>query len=164
MSKNTYTETLAVVQEVLENGSAVCQQGVYGICGTCDNKSDSCGETQHLDKKKKPISLTVANTLGAKKGQVVRIGIPTASILKSVFIAYLLPLVFIIVGAFLGEYYHHSDLAAVIGCFLGLAIGFFVASYLSKILMKTIWSPKMLGIIDVPNNCNLTTNNTTNDR
>ena len=47
----------------------------------------------------------------------------------------------------------------MIGAFIGLVLGFLTAAVLAKILGKTIWNPKMLGILPLNTQCSNSTKN-----
>jgi sigma-E factor negative regulatory protein RseC len=150
-------ENLAVVSEVLSNGNVVCQNGISGICGSCSDQSDDCS-TELLKKDTKPVTFIVKNSRNAGLNQVVRIGIPERSVLISAIIAYLIPMIFLIVGAVIsydcGNLFNASnDIITIIGSFIGLIIGIIVAYVVAKIFIKTLWSPRIVGVLPYTSNC-----------
>lgn len=72
-------------------------------CGAC-SVNGACG-TSLLDRVlgRRPLRLTVANTVGARVGDRVVIGVPEASLLRAATAAYLVPLLGLIAGAIVGQ-------------------------------------------------------------
>lgn len=62
-----------------------------GSCGACSMGDES-----------KDVFLVARNQIGAKKGEFVEVGMPTAGILSAAFIMYMLPLAALFVGLGLG--------------------------------------------------------------
>lgn len=90
-------------------------------CSQCESR----GACQTVGSKSMVID--VSNSLHAKVGDRVEIGVPTHSFLKLTLLVYLLPVIALIIGAFLGEAWGHSlglesSLAAVLvgGLTMGL--------------------------------------------
>lgn len=69
-------------------------------CGACLSLSDGLAETE------------IPNTLGAKPGDVVEIELHAKSFIKASFLAYIVPLLALLAGVFIGSTI--SDLAAVL--------------------------------------------------
>ncbi|MGN1393295.1 MAG: SoxR reducing system RseC family protein [Succinivibrionaceae bacterium] len=153
-------ETLAVVTKNMDNGYVECSIGTKGLCGSCQSKTEECSSNifdSKLESKRK--DLVLENLLGAKLGQIVRIGFPTKSIILSIIISYMLPLLFLIIGAILGFLFLdfivvNKNFASIIGCFVGLFIGVIVSVLTARICIKTIWKPRILGILPIQNSCN----------
>ena len=143
------TETLAVVRSISGDGLAVCEQGVRGICGSCSDRTASCPDDR-TDSSKKPVIFSVPNSLNAG---VVRIGVPESSVMVSAVIAYLVPLLGLLAGALVFELIFQNDLAGIAGAFAGLTLGFCLAIFLSRIFVKTIWAPRMVGILPAVPGC-----------
>lgn len=112
------TESEAIVTRVdgdhvwldVNGGSACsgCQQSTG--CGLGDGKG------------KRPQRLR--NTIGARVGDAVIIGIPEGAVLKAAFLSYLIPLALAIGGAAAGMFVG-GDGTAVLGAALGLIAGWF---------------------------------------
>ena len=145
--KKKFVEKLAVVKKSYPNGTVLCEQGVEGLCGACDSKGSDC----HIDDKhehfKAPVEFILQNDFNAKIGQVVRVGIPDTSVLLRVVVSYLVPLVFLIFGAVIG-WMLGGEIVSIIGCLLGLFLGFCVSLILARFILKSVWSPKMLGVLN----------------
>ncbi len=152
LSKKHMTETLAVVTSVAADGTAICTQGLNGICGACTDRNSSCPE-DNSSPPKQPVVFSVPNSLNARVNDVVRIGIPDSSIMISVLIAYVVPLLGLISGAALFELMFKNDFAGIGGAFLGLTFGFCLAVFLSRVFVKTIWAPRMVGVLPTVPGC-----------
>lgn len=160
-SNNSYVEKLALVISKSGDGYVTCEYGTAGLCGGCKEKSDDC-VPELFSKPQSQAVFLLKNTCVAEINQVVRVGIPERSLLLGAFIAYGIPLLFIICCSGLGVYFSqnsNSDIAAMIGAFIGLVLGFLTAAVLAKILGKTIWNPKMLGILPLNTQCSNSTKN-----
>ena len=98
-------------------------------CGGCASKS-SCG-TGVLGKMmgNKTVLMTVKNPLAAKIGDKVMIGIQEGLLLKGSFMAYSLPLILMMLGAYVGELLNEAyaltviDLMQIVFGFLGFMLG-----------------------------------------
>ena len=71
-------------------------------CSQCESR-DSCQTVGG-----KSMVIDVSNSLHAKVGDRVEIGVPTRSFLKFTLLVYLLPVIALIIGAVLGEAWGHS--------------------------------------------------------
>ena len=152
MSQKHMTETLAVVISISGDGFAVCEQGVRGICGSCSDRTSSCPE-DNAGSSKKPVIFSVPNSLNARVGDVARIGVPESSVMVSAVIAYLVPLLGLLTGALVSGLAFQNDFAGIAGAFAGLTLGFCLAVFLSRIFVKTIWAPRMVGILPAIPGC-----------
>jgi ABC-type lipoprotein release transport system permease subunit len=41
-----------------------------------------------------------------------------------------------------------GEIVSIIGCLLGLFLGFCVSLILARFILKSVWSPKMLGVLN----------------
>lgn len=153
-------ETLAIVTKVFDNGYVKCQQGVSGLCGACNSKSDSC-DVNVFDKKKsqKEIIVKSLSSHNLQESQVVRLGIPEKSVYISVLISYAIPLFALIIGSFIGSLLASSDskeidLFCIFGGGIGVLVGAFLSYLVARICVKTIWSPKLIGVLPIQKVCN----------
>ena len=71
----------------------------------------------------------------------------------STVIAYLVPLLGLLTGALVSELAFQNDFAGIAGAFAGLTLGFCLAVFLSRIFVKTIWAPRMVGILPAIPGC-----------
>ena len=150
--KKKFVEKLAVVKKIYPNGTALCEQGVEGLCGACDSKGSDCHIEENREHSKAPVEFIIQNDFNAKIGQVVRVGIPDISVLLSAVVSYLIPLVFLVFGAVIG-WMIGGEIVSIIGSLLGVLLGFCVSLILARYILKSIWSPKMLGVLNF-NLCN----------
>jgi sigma-E factor negative regulatory protein RseC len=122
--------------KVLVKRNAACDRCLSGSCCTSLG-----GDLKGID---------VSNVIGAEKGQKVKIGISPKAVLKASFILYMVPILALIIGAVLGNYFgsQHREIWAI-----SMGTGFFVGSYfvikaLSKHLEnKAEYFPVITGIL-----------------
>lgn len=96
-------------------------------CSNCSAK-EGCG-TSALAKlfgyrSRKPLKLE--NTLGAKAGQKVLLSIKQSQLVQHSVMAYGLPLITLMMAAWLVLTLTHSDLLSTVGGFLGLMLGWWL--------------------------------------
>lgn len=92
-----------------------------GGCGRC-HEVGGCG-SQNISRAfcQKTKSIDVSNTLGLAVGDMVRVGIEERTIGAAATKIYVIPLIGILFGAGLGQFFMGSQ-ASIIGAFSGLAI------------------------------------------
>ena len=86
----------------------------------CGHSCDSCGGGCNSSNS---IILEIENTLGVSAGEYVVIESKSSTILKSAFVAYIMPLIFMMVGVFTGMKVSESlgyDNFETIGFFIGI--------------------------------------------
>lgn len=103
-------------------------------CGQCSAKK-GCGTgllSGVFEKKMKAIK--VLNDAHAQKGDWVIIGLSESSLVKSAFMSYLLPLIFMFVGAILVQlvFKVQNEAGAIFGAFAGLAVSLWLLRKFSK--------------------------------
>jgi len=96
------------------------------------------------------------NDAGAKVGQNVVLSFETAPLLKATFLLYVLPILFLLAGAIIGDKitpffnFDESTLSIIIGLlFFGLAI-VFVKLKGNKLAKKDAYRPKVIRILSQP--------------
>ena len=126
-------ETGSVVN--IKNGMLWVETTVTSSCNACAAKSN-CG-TSAIAKafSDKSVINEVHNTLKAKVGDKVEIGIPEESILFGSFYLYLLPLIIAISFAALTQlwlirFISITEAHVILATFLGGTLGFFMAKYM----------------------------------
>ena len=125
-------------------------------------RSSSCGDKCSSCKggcSVQGMSIKSKNTLGAKVGDYVEIRTQTNIVLKSAFIVYVLPLVMLIIGVFIGitifanlGYNNYESLGFVVGLiFLGMSY------ILLKVIDKRIKDKNQINfeIVNIINNKNI---------
>lgn len=96
------------------------------------------------------------NDAGAKVGQNVVLSFETSPLLKATFLLYVVPILFLMVGAVIGDKtapffnFDESTLSIIIGLlFFGFAI-IFVRSKGNKLAKKDEYRPKIIRILSQP--------------
>jgi len=94
----------------LEGGLAVVQTERRSTCGGC-RAGGSCA-TSWLDRLlgRRPVLLKARNGIGAGPGDLVVVGVEESDLLRAAVMAYLVPVLALVLGAILGQ-----ALAGVIG-------------------------------------------------
>jgi len=133
-----------------EEGQVVTVSGVLAevacerrsACGGC-SVSGACG-TSLLERYlgRRPLALQAANRIGARPGDRVVVGIPDATLPQAAFVAYLIPLLVMLLGGLGGEWL--ADLTRVtwsqglilLGGMLGLGLGFRWSAHYSQRLAQ----------------------------
>ncbi len=93
-------------------------------CGLC-GKTRGCGNSiwgklfAHQST-----AFKAQNRINAKVGDSVIVGINESALLKSAMLLYMLPLATMLIGAILAKQVNNTDVAAMLGAVLGLAVGF----------------------------------------
>lgn len=99
----------------------VVRKTACGLCG----KTRGCGNAiwgklfAH-----KMTSFKVQNTINAKVGQHVIVGIDEHAVMRGAVLLYMLPLVTMLIGSILVLQFNPSDFTAIVGAIIGLLIGF----------------------------------------
>ena len=99
-------------------------------CGGC-SVNGACG-TSLLERYlgRKPLALQAANAIGARPGDQVVVGIPDETLPQAAFVAYLMPLLVMLLGALGGEWLADltrvswSQAPVLLGGIIGLGLGF----------------------------------------
>jgi sigma-E factor negative regulatory protein RseC len=85
------------IVESISQGKAVVRIQKGGQCASCSSR-EGCGVSGGGD-----MQIDVANELGAKVGDRVEISLPTYSLMKLSLLVYFLPVLALILGAYLGR-------------------------------------------------------------
>ena len=119
-------ENRGVVTRIEGQYAMVEVKPVSGGCGRC-HEVGGCGSNL-INESLRPQKLNIyrlPNRIDAKVGDAVMISVPEGAVLRAALLAYLLPLLFLIVGAALGTA-AGSDRDALIGAGAGLVGGLLV--------------------------------------
>jgi len=136
----------------LEGGNAVIHSERGSSCSSCSSKA-SC---QALGgSSEKTMETRAINEVGACAGDTVRFAIDSVVFLKSSFLIYIVPLVFMIAGGILGDSYAKkhlpgmdSDLVAAVAGISCLVITFFLIKLWSKSVEKNAkYQPRITAIL-----------------
>ena len=79
------------VIEIVDNKTAKLKMQRHSACA-------SCGKCQTLSSESKEILVEVDNSIGAKQGDHVEVNMENMNVLKATALAYLVPLIFLLVG------------------------------------------------------------------
>lgn len=132
---------------VIENGRVVSVRGdslwvetvQRSTCGSCEAEA-GCGQGLmarfFLGSRFLPVFLEGRDPARYQPGDAVTIGIPEGVIVLTSLLAYMLPLVTLVVGASLGHWIA-GELLSVAGALLGLAAGFATARWVSRRYLRS---------------------------
>lgn len=113
-------------------------------CSKCSTSACSTSVIGKLFNLKRNV-LQMENTLQAKKGQRVVIGIPDATLVKASVWAYLVPIVFMVVTTMIVLSLGAGDVLQAMAAFLGLVTGFVVVKkVMSRVKDKDHFEPQLL--------------------
>jgi len=120
-----------------ENGVIVSKKNDFVVIevtrsSACGDKCDSCGS----NCEKKVMKAEVKNRLNAEIGDSVEVEVADKSILKAGMIVYIMPLVFLSIGVWLGSLVGNS-LENINGELIGIAMGI-VFMAISLLFLKRI--------------------------
>lgn len=97
-------------------------------CDSCESRT-GCGHSVLARLGSKTVHLQALCDLEVEVGDLVMVGVPEQVLLKSSFLAYLMPLITMLVAALLADVWWRSDGAVAVAAILGLAIGFGLLSW-----------------------------------
>lgn len=116
----------------------------------------SCGKCTKLSSECQDLVVEVDNSIGAKKGDHVEVSMESVNVIKATLLAYLVPLIFLLVGTILTHYIleliNYSGQIEVISGVVGLICTFI--SYLilrkndKKFKQSRQYIPKITRIIE----------------
>jgi len=143
-------ESVATVVAVGDTWAQVeCRR--KSACGHC-HQQESCGVgTIAKAMPGRPQLLEIALTAPVLVGQQVRIGIPERSLLTSALLVYMVPVLFLLLGALAGKLVSvqwpvGEEPSEIIGALLGGGFGFLLARLGAKRLGGGFYRPVMLGL------------------
>jgi sigma-E factor negative regulatory protein RseC len=117
-------------------------------CASCPSRSECNVETG------RGLVVQVDNTAGCRAGDRVRLGMASGSFLRSTFMAYILPVVALVAGAFLGREFVSlegvsEDAASVITGFGAMALYFIILRRVDRKKSRNLQSsPCITAILD----------------
>ena len=140
-------ESEGIVKEVLGKKALVLTDR-QEMCAECVAK-DFC---QMFGGGKEMLSETI-NPIGAKAGDMVKIGIPTGTVTKASLIVYMIPAMGFVAGASIGYFIGKSysldlNLSTLVGSIIGLGLSMISARFLNNVLSKRpSYQPEITKII-----------------
>ncbi|MDX1304100.1 SoxR reducing system RseC family protein [Photobacterium sp.] len=147
--------TLATVVAV-EPGSITvsCQQQTS--CGHCGSR-DTCGTgivSKVVPGRAHQVKITTQKSLTI--GQVVEIGLSEQSILSSALLVYVVPLLFLLLGTALGQWWFvelsgTSEVGVVLAAVISAGIGLLIAKYYARRLEgDSAYEPSLIRVLGQP--------------
>ena len=141
-------ETRATVVK-LDGRNALVEADHIASCEQCHGKGCSSSKLGSLFCST-PRQFQVENSINAKVGDDVVVAIGEGVVLRGIGLAYLLPLLLLLVGAALGSALAsesaQQDGYAVVGALIGLAAGLVVAKQISLRQTKNYFQPYLTGL------------------
>ena len=109
-----------------ENDKIFVEVNSQSSCSSCSAKA-GCGKSL-LDNvfRKKPLNISVENTLGAKVNDNVIVGLNESALLQVSFYLYLLPLLSMLLAAIVAVYLmpgSYSEISSIVAAIFGLFAG-----------------------------------------
>ena len=111
----------------------------HSLCSKCTNKCQlAAPESHELDE----IEVEVDNPINAKNGQKVKIEMEEQALVIASLIIYIIPLICLILGYFIGLYFmgfigaNPSEGAGIIGSLLFLGLSFSLIKIIDRFLSK----------------------------
>ncbi|MGF1726936.1 SoxR reducing system RseC family protein [Photobacterium nomapromontoriensis] len=144
-----------------------CQQ--QSSCGSCASQ-ESCGSgivSKALPGRQHQITLSTEVT--AKVGEVVEIGLSERSMLHSAMLVYVLPLLCLVVGAILGQWWFIAlagggELGVILTALMSGAIGLWLARrYAVRLEGLSAYQPSLIRVLGSPISAELTINAASKD-
>lgn len=109
----------------VSNGITTVRVAKKSACGeNCASCKGGCTPSERV--------LEVKNPIGAEQGERVVLELPEGRLLTAAFLAYILPLLFMIAGCILADFFYDSEWQMVLGGSVSFAIGFLLAKIISK--------------------------------
>ncbi|RXJ72308.1 transcriptional regulator [Veronia nyctiphanis] len=161
------TATAEVVS--YKNGCLLVRSTQQTSCGSCGSQSD-CG-TGIVSKAlpAKTLDISIPSDKSLPVGTMVEIGMQENAMLKSALVVYVVPLLFLIVGAIFGQFVfvnlaNGSEGAVVLSAFLFAGLGGFIARVLSlRFEQQPGYQPTLLRVLGKPVNSKLVINAASED-
>ena len=116
------------------NGKAIVEMETNEGCHTCGAKESCCSI---VGNRKRQIEIPLANNRDKlKEGDQIALSFQPRARLLSAFLVFMLPIIFLIVGYFIGLNLFHTESKAILIGFVGLVISFFIIWALNKFVVK----------------------------
>lgn len=126
----------------------VCFQPVKGCGGCAESKGCGVSALSSLAGKSSDYVFQVASLTPLRAGQWVEIGLPERSLLTSVFLLYVIPLLAIVLSTFLSEYFLPSEGGRVVFIMAVTLLTFFAVRVFSKKLQQRAgYQPVLLRVL-----------------
>ncbi len=146
MTDTTMLEETAQVIEV-KDGLLTAETESRSGCSHCSTSSSCSTSVVAKLFGVRRNRLVMANSLNARPGDQVVIGIPDQLLVRASLMAYLLPLVVMLVVTAMGELAGINELLLSLLALVGLAMGFFTVRWLSRRRTSQRYEPRLLRIV-----------------
>lgn len=129
----------------IESGALIIQVIQESTCGSCSAQK-GCGQgvlTKYLGSSHfVRVGLTNRSSSEFNVGDEIELGIDEFAMLKAAFLVYLIPLIFMILGTYLGSLF--SEILSILGAVVGLLVG---ATYVRIASHKRINDPSYAPVV-----------------
>lgn len=130
---------------------------VQSSCGSCSAKS-TCGHSilaRWFGRKRQcmPVRCRTGEASLLSVGQWVEVGVPESVLLRASLLAYVLPLLGILLGAVLFaqfQWFGNGDASSIIGAALGLLAGMFFSRFASQHFISPEHGPRLIRAVRAP--------------
>ena len=130
-------EQTGIVEECVD-GMAKVKITRSSACG------DSCAACGMCPGRETVIE--AKNTCGAAKGDTVLLNMSSGKVLNAAFLAYIVPVILLVLGCVTGDYIFKSENVGILSGFFLMAVSFIAMHMLDKRL-KSRYSPTISGIV-----------------
>ena len=120
-------EQLVRVKETFDDGTATVLLVRESACSGDCHKCSGCGAA------KETMIFTAKNTIGASRGDLVKVESETGPVMKAAVVLYVIPLVLFFLGYYLGTL--PGNFGALGGC-LGFALGVAIVVVYDRLVVK----------------------------
>ncbi len=140
-------EEHGTIVDIKDNRVAIVQCGRSSACQHCPSM-DSC----HMGEDKETMLIEAVNEVDAKLHDRVKVVTSTRNFLQSSFMLYIIPVLALLVGALVGQYFGEQSqsidpslVSALLGSFC-LVVSFFGIRLLTRKLQKEAYMPRIIAI------------------
>ncbi|MDC9720158.1 MAG: SoxR reducing system RseC family protein [Gammaproteobacteria bacterium] len=118
-------------------------------CNSCSMKS-GCGQrlmNQAIDCKRSRIELPIPQNMSLQVGDEVVLGVPQKAFIKASLLTFAMPLLVMLMGALLAQWWMLSEPLVVVSALIGLGVGLLLLrlySQTEKVLNTGQWQPVIL--------------------
>lgn len=127
----------------ITNGKAVVQMEVSGECNNCALRESCCALSSDRTRQ---IEIPIVKNMGnLREGDNITLSFQPQTRIMSAFLVFILPIVFLIAGYFIGLTFFGTEGKAILTGFAGLIVAFTLIWRLNKILAREkSFLPKIL--------------------
>ena len=148
---NSVSDTDSMLEEIayvvaVQESLLIAETQSRGACSHCRTASCTTSVVAKLFGVRRN-RLVMENSLGARPGDQVRIGIPDRTLVLASLMAYLLPLLCMLGTTALGKLAGVSEFFLSLLALVGLAMGFFIVHRVSRGGLSHRYEPRLLRIV-----------------